>query len=222
MTFNDEQLRDAVEFLWQQYYENLPDVANYYPDFSEEFSNKMNRLCAHYKRQMRIKTLAKNVAAIALVILILGGSCLATSPVARAALRNWIVEIYEDIFIYHFFENSTQNEWNDYEITALPQGYTNTYVENTAGVCTKLYQQEDTILAFVYHKTDESLIHAVRDEQRTITQVDGLPADFYSSHDGSANTLVWIDEKTQTVFSLSGFFEQEKLIEIAESIQIQK
>lgn len=40
MNFSDAQLADAVEFLWHQYCENLPDVSDYHPAYSADFLKK--------------------------------------------------------------------------------------------------------------------------------------------------------------------------------------
>jgi len=222
VSFDDVQLNDAVDYLWQHYCENLPDVSDYHPAFSKRFLKKMERLCRRYRFQIRAPMFAQVVAAVILMTVIVGGVCIAVSPNARAIIQKWIIEVYEDTFIYHFFEDSPKEEWNNYEITMLPQGYVNIYVEQTAAVCTKLYQYKEDILVFTYHRLDTSIVHAVKDEQRIPTKVKDFAAAFYSSTDGTANTLIWIDETTHMVFSVSGFFEQKTLVKIAESVQVIK
>ncbi len=219
MNFSDAQLADAVEFLWHQYCENLPDVSDYHPAYSADFLKKMDRMCAEYSFKRKVKSFIQNVAVVVLLVIIIGSACLVTSPTARALVRTWIVELFEDTFVYHFFENDIQSEWRDYEITELPEGYLKIHADTVAGVCTQLYQHEGDILAFVYHKIDEGTVHAIKDKERESTYVGRIAADYYSSGDGTANTLVWIDEDAQVMFSLSGFFEQKTLVKIAESIQ---
>jgi len=57
-------------------------------------------------------------------------------------------------------------------------------------------------------------------EHRKVT-VNGLPGDLYLPTDGSVRTeLVWMDDETGTIFSLSFPFDEDTMLEIAESIEI--
>ena len=56
-----------------------------------------------------------------------------------------------------------------------------------------------------------------------IAQVGEYEADIYISNDDEeGNEIVWIDEDKHVLFSVGGFFKQDELVKIAESIIYKK
>ena len=58
------------------------------------------------------------------------------------------------------------------------------------------------------------------DMEREQTQVKGRTAEFYRDDTGNmANVIVWRDEKNDTLLYISGYFDKESLIDMAESVK---
>ena len=50
-------------------------------------------------------------------------------------------------------------------------------------------------------------------------QINGKTAHFYRSLDGSiTNDLIWVDENTTILFTLTGYLEQDVMLHIADSV----
>ena len=78
--------------------------------------------------QKRARPLWKNVAQkIAVILLVFSlslGSLMAVSPTVRAAVVRWVTEWYETHIVYRYSGEDISGEMPHYEISGLPQGYT--------------------------------------------------------------------------------------------------
>ena len=64
------------------------------------------------------------------------------------------------------------------------------------------------------------MIFLTGDMERELVQVKGRTAEFYRDDTGNmANVIVWRDEKNDTLLYISGYFDKESLIDMAESVK---
>ena len=70
------------------------------------------------------KNVAQKIAAILLVFSLSLGSLMAVSPTVRAAVVRWVTEWYETHIVYRYSGEDISGEMPYYEISGLPQGYT--------------------------------------------------------------------------------------------------
>lgn len=221
MTFTDEQLRDAAAFLRKAYCASLPDVSNYHPEYSSEFIEKMDRLCRQYRFRQKVKSFSQKIVAAIVVLLITGSLWIGLNVDVRAAFQIWLIEIYENTFIYHFFNDPVTEGLASYDIQKLPEGYIFVKSVNTSAVHTKVYRNTEVVLTLMYFdKNNQSTLGIVSDESFE-TRVGKYSANFYRSTDGDANDLVWLAEDTDVIFVLSGFLTEKQMVEIAESVVIE-
>ena len=122
MTFTKEQISQAFIHVLN---ERVPDLSNI-PDhvFSERFEKKMNKLIrreAAHPWAVR-HTLAKNLIAAAIVILLLFTLCMSVSAI-RNAIFNFFQQHFgtHDDVVFEIPEKSKIEE--DYVITALPTNF---------------------------------------------------------------------------------------------------
>ena len=70
------------------------------------------------------KNVAQKIAVILLVFSLSLGSLMAVSPTVRAAVVRWVTEWYETHIVYRYSGEDISGEMPHYEISGLPQGYT--------------------------------------------------------------------------------------------------
>lgn len=123
MTFTKEQISQAfIEVL----NERVPDLSEI-PDhvFSEQFEKKMDRLirgeAAHPWAVSH--TLARNLIAAAIVIILLFSLCMSVSAI-RNAIFKFFREHFETYDVVYFETPEREIIEQDYMITELPEGFT--------------------------------------------------------------------------------------------------
>lgn len=231
MSFDNKQLKDATDFLWDLYASSVPEN-KMECDFSSEFLKKMETLQRKYRVQKMWKAAVRCAAMLLLILLLTGSVVLTLSPDAQAAFRTWVREISSSGALYRFFNepkeiNLSENEVVDeqalpvYNITELPQGFIFQRELKTTGSCVKVYKNEngEDTMCFMYTETGTHMVLGTNRQHQAQTTVNGMPADFYDDRDGSAADFIWIDEEANLVFCLSAFMDMEKMVEIAESVK---
>ncbi len=218
MTFTDEQLRDAAAFLRKAYCASLPDVSNYHPEYSSEFIEKMDRLCRQYRFRQKVKSFSQKIVAAIVVLLITGSLWIGLNVDVRAAFQTWLIEIYENTFIYRFFNDPATEGLSSYDIQMLPEGYIFVKELSTTTEHIKLYRNGENTLTLMYFEKNNQTMLGIASDERIETRVGKYSASFYRSTDGDSNDLVWLAEDTDVIFVLSGFLTEKQMVEIAESI----
>ena len=182
-----------------------------------------------YKRKTKpVWKLALQRVAVVLLVASLGfGSVMVVSPTARAAVIRWVVEWYETHIVYRYSGDDIPGEMPLYEITALPEGYTENvgkrfvsgpavgiHYENAAGGMINLdyVYMQDGALSFV--EPDEG------DVVLDVT-VNGWLGQLFIPDDPKAVTLIkWIDEDANLSFELRAWCGEEEILAMAESVAL--
>lgn len=231
MSFDNKQLKDATDFLWDLYASSVPEN-EMDGDFSPEFLKRMEKLQQKYRMQKVWKSAVRCAAILFLTLLLAGSAVLTFSTDAQAAFRSWVREITTTGALYRFFNEPEEINLSEngvtagqslpvYNITELPQGFVFQREVRTTGSCVKVYKNgngEDT-MCFMYAETGTDMVLGTNRQHQAQTTVNGMPADFYDDCDGSAADFIWVDEDANLVFCLSAFMDMEKMVEIAESVK---
>ena len=177
------------------------------------------------KKHTAPKVWLSRVAGVILAILLAGSAVLAFSTEARAAFLGWVRQQYENFYVYFLAGDAVNAEPSRYELGVIPEGFTFEAMLEIDGGEIYLYSNEEgTIGTFSYSINPSSnsaiILETAACEHQKVT-VNGLPGDLYLPTDGTVRTeLVWMDDETGTIFSLSFPFDEDTMLIIAESIKI--
>ena len=172
----------------------------------------------------QLKRVLRMAASFALVILVAGGSVMALSPTARAAVMGWLFGQEGTIFSYTSMGEKTASDvYYKYDLPEIPKGYflwQEIIDENQSVV---LYGEEETghllkITAVPNDGTGAMFLVTTSEEKSTV-QISDITADFYLSESEDVSSgLAWVDPENDYLICLDGFFSKEELIEMAESL----
>lgn len=224
---SDDQIREAAEQYAYAMLDRLPKELPGHT-FSPRFERKMKRLIHREKYAAGYRVL-KGAAAAVLAAVIGFGLLAAFNSDVRAAVTGWIRGIAPGFFEYRFSGETEEHEKHDYDLGWVPEGF-HIYEQRSwedGGWSIYIDDKETVFLALNYEYGIESAaMFLLQAEAYTLlpSHVGPYPADFYRSDDPAhTNELVWADPENGVLFSLSGPFDEDELIRLAESaITIEK
>jgi len=141
---SNDFIRQATEEYHEESMSAIPTENEIDHVFSDRFEENMKSVIKknnhpHLKRVLRM------AASFALVILIAGGSVMAISPTARAAVMGWLFGRESDAYVYRSTGTDTNEETiTTYDFAEIPEGYTfqqNFLMPNSGLV---IYSEEST------------------------------------------------------------------------------
>lgn len=222
---SESMLRDAAlqsGEVYVQFFESTCDVEEPHV-FSAQFEQKIEKL--HRKANLSaLRTFVRYTAAILLVMLISGSAWLMLDVRARAEFVGWIKWLYNSSYFAYRYETAEppSEPTVQYELPAIPDGYTLFYEKEDNGMIAKVYKDsKGRFLKFMYaHNADEQFwLFDMTYSELTPTKVNGIDADLLLSHDeNTANSVLWV-LPDNTAFFLSAFLTEEDLIRLAESVE---
>lgn len=113
-----------------------------------------------------------------------------------------------------------------YSPSWLPEGCELLTVEETAGGETYIYKDKSGLLVqfyYIYAPDSQKLYIDTVEYISEPVSINGHSGEIYISiYDDETSSIVWIDNATNTLFYVSGPFEKDTLIKIAENIQAQE
>lgn len=228
---SEERLRTAARAVSQAMMNNLPEPEDCHHDFSPEFTRKMQKLLRRGRHWGLYQGL-KRVACFFLVLLLSGGAFLTVNAEAREIVFGWISERLDRD--YHYFYQGTQGsdkvspEDVRYLLPEIPAGYEpyDLYDDGKGFVSLCYANEAGQGFRFEYmvgEDAGEMWLSAEADGEKRMVSVNGKQAEFYpSTEETVSSTLVWQDEETGALLYISGFFEEEYLIQLAESVVREK
>lgn len=219
----EEMLRSAARKAGEQ------NTAYYERDFSEENEHifpenfekriKSKRSTSSYPA---LSTVLRRVAVVALVIFLSYGAFSTANAMPREEFYGWANRNIGNYYVLNYDGTSSPDrEPVKYMLTLIPDGYTLWDYEELADTVYISYVDESCkLLNFMYIcNPDEStlFIQAEGAEKRSAT-VNGIPATLIIPNDPDiSSNIIWIDEDN-TLFELDGFFDEDELIKLAESV----
>lgn len=190
-------------------------------EFSPGFERKIEKLTRKANHPILYRPLYR-AASIILAVLLGSGIWLTFDTSARAAFFGWIKEVYETYVVYRFEGGLNDGtEPLDYQITMLPDGYTEFYSNTSSNRVSVVYANaQGEMLKFNYSFAPDETDWFIKMDGTIVEKVsiNGISADLILPNaQGASSTIVWIID--DTAFNLSGFFEKDDLMAIAESVQ---
>ncbi|MBU5435788.1 DUF4367 domain-containing protein [Pseudoflavonifractor sp. MSJ-37] len=195
--------------------------------FSPKFRRKMRRLLRDQRRSPAVRQLLRMVRHAAVLILtvsVVGFSCLMTVEACREKVITIISEVFTDLTRFHI--SSTRK--GGYGLGTITFGYlpegmeemerTTTdmeriiYLSGTDGIRLKFRQQ------MIDADTDMKVILDTEDAKVTATSIDGDMGTLVVKDDYTI--LMWEDDRY--LFLLSGAFDADEIIAVANGVTIQE
>lgn len=199
--------------------------AQLFTDAMSELNDKyvMEAVSYRHKSKPHFNTWLSKVACVFLAVLLTGSAVLTFSVEARAAFFGWMREQCENFYVYFFEGEAAVADPVEYELGWLPDGcvYVTT-IENENGEILIYTDEHDTLIRFSYDQpTDSSILSVNGAGNETIpVKINGNPGEIsiYPSED-ETDHITWIDSETNTLFFITGHFDQETFIKMAENVK---
>ena len=220
---SNEFIRQSTEEYHEESMSAIPTENEIDHVFSDRFENNMRSVIKN-NNYPQLKRVLRMAASFVLVILVAGGSVMALSPTARAAVIGWLFGQEGTIFSYTSMgEESESDVYYKYELTQIPEGYYlwQEIVDESQSIM--LYAEEETghllkVTGSPNDGTGAMFLLTTTDEKSTV-QIGDITADFYLSESEDVSSgLAWVDPENDYLICLDGFFSKEELIEMAESL----
>ena len=220
---SNEFIRQATEEYLEESMPAIPTENEIDHVFSDRFEKNMKSVIRK-NNHPQLKRVLRMAASFALVILISGGSVMALSPTARAAVKGWLFGQEGTVFSYTSIGTKTESEvFYKYDLAQIPEGYVlwQEIVDETQSIM--LYAEEETGLLLKLTATPNdgtgAMFLITTTDQKETVQIGDITADFYPSEsEDSSPGLAWIDPDNDYLICLDGFFCQEELIDMAISL----
>lgn len=217
---NDAMLKQAAEELAIAINESLPDPKECVYQFSPKFEKKLKRLTRRANHPILYRSL-RMVASVLLVFMIGFGSILTVSTEAREIVFGWMRVRYQSMYEY-FFEGEIENPEN---VTYYPQWLPEdckfeTSYSTLGGEVYIYFTPRDSLVQFSYiSKSNEKLYMDGVDAEQKDVMINGGSGKLYISHnEGQTSSLIWMNKSRTVLFSISGDYDEEVLIKMAENI----
>lgn len=202
--------------------------AKLFTDAMSELNDKYVIEAATYQRKTKpqVHKWLSKVACFFLAIMLTGSAILTFSVEARAAFFGWVREQVETYYMYFFEGNAAVTESAKYELGWVPENCIFVTSYETAGGEVYIYTDErDTLIQFTYtSEPDNEKVYVdyagYTEKQVTINGQSG--SIFITQNEEETDGIVWIDLKTNTLFFISGHFDEDTLIQMAESVKEKK
>lgn len=163
------------------------------------------------------------VACFFLAILLTGSAILTFSVEARAAFFGWVREQIENYYVYFFEGEAAVADPAKYELGWVPENCIFVTSYETAGGEVYIYTDErDTLIQFSYTSDpdNENVYVTHNGAEKIEVTVNDYPAEIYiSPSENETDSIGWTNPNTNTLFFISGHFDQETFIRMAESVK---
>lgn len=194
--------------------------------FSAEFELRMAKLRRSAAHPVR-RQVMRYSAAMMLVAITVFGSLYLLSPSARATMNSWVRTTFGN-YIQYYSDDTTPPELEyDYFLPEEFDGYI--LVDGTEDIFgrTFIYAHSDgRILLFDYMRSSNSsgLFLDAENCVHSTVSIGAYTGDLYLSKDPTqTSVIVWVDESTGTMLSISAVADREQLIHVAQKVEkIQK
>lgn len=220
---SNELVRQATEEYNEESMSAIPTESECDHVFSDRFEENM-RSAIEKNNHPQLKRVLRMAASFALVILVAGGSVMALSPTARAAVIGWLFKQEGTVFSYRSMGDIAESDTLlKYDIPEVPDGY---YLWQ------EIIDEEQSIILYVEEETGNflkitstpndgtgAMFLISESSEKFRIQLGEITADFYpSGSEDSGSAIAWIDPENDYLVCVDGFFSQEELIALASSI----
>ena len=202
--------------------------AQLFTDAMSELNDKYVMEAVSYQRKSKpqFNTWLSKVACVFLAVLLTGSAVLTFSVEARAAFFGWVREQVETYYMYFFEGEAAVADPAKYELGWMPENCIFVTSYETAGGEVYIYTDErDTLIQFTYtSEPDNEKVYVDYAEysEKQVTINGNSGSLFIAPSENNTDGIVWTDSDTNTLFFVSGHFDQETFIKIAENVKEKK
>ena len=219
---DDEQLAQAAAELANAIYKSTPTSEVPAHQFSKRFEKKMSRLIQKANHPILYKFL--RAAACFLLVMTIGfGSIMTVNAEAREFIAGWVKEQYKSFTRYFFSNDAESTESVKYQLGWLPDGCEFVTSFEIDGGETYIYTDEQETLIHFTYTSETNNTQAFVSSDGYVNEsvlVSGYPGDLYlANNPNDTSAIVWINTDKNVLYIVSGDFNAEELIKIAESIK---
>lgn len=225
ITFTDDALREAARLVHESLLASLPPPSECDHVFSDSFEEKMAVLLKRDRVRRIRRRITQRVVAVFLTLLIGASVWLAVDVEARAAVFNWVREVYENSIIYRFFNDDADMGFPTYRLEDIGDNYTLVEEIDNATFYSAFFLDAESKnwIMFEYQEIQEgSMIGYIGDEndfEHETVMINNLSGDFYgTTEEGGTNNLIWIDEDRMLVFTIDSNLCKDDLIGMAKKL----
>ena len=199
--------------------------AQLFTDAMSELNDKYVMEAVSYQRKSKpqFNTWLSKVACVFLAVLLTGSAVLTFSVEARAAFFGWVREQVETYYMYFFEGNAAVTEPAKYELGWMPENCIFVTSYETAGGEVYIYTDErDTLIQFTYTSEPDNekvYVDCAAYTEKQVTINGNTASLFIAPSEDNTDGIVWTDPNTNTLFFISGHFDQETFIKIAENVK---
>lgn len=199
--------------------------AQLFTDAMSELNDKYVMEAVSYQRKSKpqFSTWLSKVACVFLAVLLTGSAVLTFSVEARAAFFGWVREQVETYYMYFFEGNAAVTEPAKYELGWMPENCIFVTSYETAGGEVYIYTDErDTLIQFTYTSEPDNekvYVDYVEYTEKQVSINGNTASLFIAPSEDNTDGIVWTDPNTNTLFFISGHFDQETFIKIAENVK---
>ena len=199
--------------------------AQLFTDAMSELNDKYVMEAVSYQRKSKpqFNTWLSKVACVFLAVLLTGSAVLTFSVEARAAFFGWVREQVETYYMYFFEGNAAVTEPAKYELGWMPENCIFVTSYETAGGEVYIYTDErDTLIQFTYTSEPDNekvYVDCAEYTEKQVTINGNTASLFIAPSEDNTDGIVWTDPNTNTLFFISGHFDQETFIKIAENVK---
>ena len=199
--------------------------AQLFTDAMSELNDKYVMEAVSYQRKSKpqFNTWLSKVACVFLAVLLTGSAVLTFSVEARAAFFGWVREQVETYYMYFFEGEAAVADPAKYELGWMPENCIFVTSYETAGGEVYIYTDErDTLIQFTYtSEPDNEKVYVDYAEytEKQVTINGNTASLFIAPSEDNTDGIVWTDPDTNTLFFVSGHFDQETFIKIAENVK---
>lgn len=199
--------------------------AQLFTDAMSELNDKYVMEAVSYQRKSKpqFNTWLSKVACVFLAVLLTGSAVLTFSVEARAAFFGWVREQVETYYMYFFEGNAAVTEPAKYELGWMPENCIFVTSYETAGGEVYIYTDErDTLIQFSYTSEPDNekvYVDYVEYTEKQVSINGNTASLFIAPSEDNTDGIVWTDPNTNTLFFISGHFDQETFIKIAENVK---
>lgn len=190
-----------------------------------ELNEKYIMEAANYQRRAKSQRHIwfSRVACFFLIVLLAGEFVLTFSVESRAAFFGWVREQVENYYEYFFDGVIGDAESKEYELGWLPDNLELIYSGDTAGGKGYIYNDNTNAVIQFYYIFDPSVqkiyVDSTYNEKISVT-INGNPGEIsIATGDNETGSIIWTDANSNTLFYISGHFDKDTFIRMAESVK---
>ena len=219
---NEELLKAAAKEVSLCRLDCLDAMEPEHHTFSPKFERRMKRLI--HKTDHPYRYIVRNVAAIFIAMIMLFAALLAINPKARAMFTKWLCNITGGVVYYQYVGETEIQKLPEYVLGQVPEGYTLYKTQNYRDGCEYVYHGLDgKVLTFWYTSgvVNADLYIVNQNYKCSKVSFKGTIAEVYMSPCGyECSKIVWTDSDEEILFVVSYHGDQEKLLEVAQTVRM--